>query len=121
MTVFHKVFGKNVNSPLFRKGRFKEHQFSLKKISATPFICIIKLHITIIFSFNENKQNSFPYKFLKIFKGPSFHCQKFLDLKPFWDSSNLYELLISTIKAGGLFIRFFAKAVRKFSKSKNEK
>ena len=49
---------------------------------AAHFICIIKWHIATTFSFNENKQeNVFSYKFLKIFKRPSFHCQIFLDLK----------------------------------------
>ena len=42
--------------PLFQKGRFKELQFSLKQIAATHFICIIKWHIAMTFSFNENKQ-----------------------------------------------------------------
>ena len=41
---------------LFRKGRFTELQSSLKQMTVTHFICIIKWHITIIFSFNENKQ-----------------------------------------------------------------
>ena len=68
-----------------------------------------------------NNENAFLYKFLKIFKGPPFHRQKFLDVKSMWESSNLYELLTSIIKTGGLFIRYFAKAVRKPSKSKNEK
>ena len=66
----------------------------------------------------KNNEKAFPYKFLKIFKGPLFRCQKFLDFKSLWKSSNLYKLLISIIKMGGLFIRFFAKAVRKSSKSK---
>ena len=68
-----------------------------------------------------NNENAFPYKFLEIFKEPSFHCQKFVDLKSLWESSDLYEILISIIKVGGLFIRFFAKAVATTSKSKNEK
>ena len=41
---------------LFQKGRFKELQFSLKQMTTTPFICIIKWHIAMTFSFNENKQ-----------------------------------------------------------------
>ena len=44
------------DGPLFQKGRFKELQFSLKQMTATPFICIIKWHIAMTFSFNENKQ-----------------------------------------------------------------
>ena len=70
------------------------------------FFCLMK----------TNNENAFPYKFLKIFKRLSFHCQIFLDLKSLWESSNLYELLISIIKTDGLFIRFFTKAVRKSSK-----
>ena len=42
--------------PLFQKGRFKELQFLLKQMTATHFICTIKWHIAMIFSFNENKQ-----------------------------------------------------------------
>ena len=68
-----------------------------------------------------NNENAFPYKFLEIFKEPSFHCQKFVDLKSLWESSDLYEILISIIKVGGLFIRILAKAVWTTSKSKNEK
>ena len=45
-----------VDGLLFRKGYFKELQFSLKQMTATHFICIIKWHIAMIFSFNENKQ-----------------------------------------------------------------
>ena len=73
MTVFfHKVFGKNVvkttkskkpkkwdfmfDGPLFQKGRLKEFQFSLKQMTVTHFICIIKWQIVMTFSFNENKQ-----------------------------------------------------------------
>ena len=41
---------------LFQKGRFKELQVSLKQMIATHFICVIKWHIAMIFSFNENKQ-----------------------------------------------------------------
>ena len=41
---------------LFQKDRFKEHQFSLKQMTATHFICIIKWHIAVIFPFNEKKQ-----------------------------------------------------------------
>ena len=44
------------DGPLLQKGRFKEHQFSLKQMSATHFICIIKWHIAMIFLFNEKKQ-----------------------------------------------------------------
>ena len=44
------------DAPLFQKGRFEELQFSLKQMIATHFICIIKWHIAMIFSFNENKQ-----------------------------------------------------------------
>ena len=44
------------DDPLFQKGRFEELQFSLKQIAATHFICIVKWHIGMIFSFNENKQ-----------------------------------------------------------------
>ena len=43
------------NGPLFQKGRFKGLQFSLKQMKVTHFICIIKWHIAMIFSFNENK------------------------------------------------------------------
>ena len=68
-----------------------------------------------------NNENAFQYKFLKIFKGPPFYCQKFLDLKSLQESSNLYKLLISIINTGDLFIRFFGKAVRKSANSKNEK
>ena len=39
-----------------QKGRFKELEISLKQMTATHFICIIKQHIAMIFSFNENKQ-----------------------------------------------------------------
>ena len=70
----------------------------------------------MIFSSNEMKK-AFAYKFLE---GPLLHCQKFLDLKSLHESSNLYQLFILIIKMGGLF-RFSAKAVRKLSKSKNEK
>ena len=70
------------DSLLFEKGHFKALQFSLTQMIAAHFICIIKWHIATTFSFNENKQeNVFPYKFLKIFKRPSFHCQIILDLK----------------------------------------
>ena len=62
----------------------------------------------------------FHTNFLKFFKELSFHCQKLLDVKSLSESSNLYES-ISIINTVGLFIRFFAKAVRKWSKSKNEK
>ena len=66
----------------FKKGSFKELQFLLKQVTATYFICIFKWHIAIIFPFNEtNNENAFPDKLLEIIKGPSFHCQKFLDLK----------------------------------------
>ena len=41
---------------IFEKGCFKELQFSLKQMKATHFICIIKWYISMIFSFNENKQ-----------------------------------------------------------------
>ena len=44
------------DDPLFQKGRFKQLQFSLKQMTATHFIYIIKWHITMTFSFNENKQ-----------------------------------------------------------------
>ena len=44
------------DGPLFQKDPFKELQFSLKRMIATHFICIIKWHIAMIFSFNENKQ-----------------------------------------------------------------
>ena len=44
------------DGPLLQKDRFKEHQFSLKQMSATHFICIIKWHIAMIFLFNEKKQ-----------------------------------------------------------------
>ena len=30
------------DGPLFQKGCFKELQFSLKQMTTTPFICIIK-------------------------------------------------------------------------------
>ena len=86
----------------------------------TDFVCIIKWHIATIFWFNENKQWKYVsvkknLKYLKL-KIPSFYSQMFLDLKSFWKSSNLYELLISIIKTGGLFIRFFTKVVTKSSK-----
>ena len=60
-------------------------------------------------------------KFLKTFKGPSFHCKKFLDLKSLGQSSNLYTFLILIIQMGGLLVKFFAKVVRISSKSENEK
>ena len=41
---------------IFEKGCFKELRFSLKQMKATHFICIIKWYISMIFSFNENKQ-----------------------------------------------------------------
>ena len=44
------------DGPLFQKGRFKQLQFSLKQMTATHSICLIKWHIEITFSFNENKQ-----------------------------------------------------------------
>ena len=44
------------DSPLFQKDRFKELQFSLKQMTETHIICIVKWHIALIFSFNENKQ-----------------------------------------------------------------
>ena len=44
------------DGPLFKKNRLKELQFSSKQMAATHFICIIKWHIAIVFSFNENKQ-----------------------------------------------------------------
>ena len=67
---------------LFQKGRFEELQFSLKQMIATHFICIIKWHIERFFRLMKtNNENAFPYKFVKIFKRPSFHCQIFPDLK----------------------------------------
>ena len=44
------------DDPLFQKGRFKQLQFSLKQMTAIRSICLIKWHIEITFSFNENKQ-----------------------------------------------------------------
>ena len=44
------------DGPLFQKGRLKEFQFSLKQMTVTHFICIIKWQIVMTFSFNENKQ-----------------------------------------------------------------
>ena len=44
------------DDPLFQKRLFKELQISLKQMIATHFICVIKWHIAMIFSFNENKQ-----------------------------------------------------------------
>ena len=63
----------------------------------------------------------FRTNFWKYLKGRRFKVKKFLDVKSLWESINLYELLISIIKTGGLFIRFFAKVVRKSSKSNSEK
>ena len=88
------------------------------------YILYVSLNGTLQWFFGlmkTNNENAFPYKFLKILKGPSFHCQKFLVLNSLWESSNLYELLISIVKTAGLFIRFFAKVVRTSSKSRNEK
>ena len=72
MQFFHKVFGKNavkttknkkpkkirhhVWRPLISKRPFERASIFIKKMTATHFICIIKLQIAIIFSFNENKQ-----------------------------------------------------------------
>ena len=101
------------------KRTFQRASNFIKTNDSNTFYIVIKWHIAMIFSFNENNnEKAFPYQFLKIFKGPLFHCQKFLDFKSLWKSSNLYKLLTSIIKTGGLFIRFFAKAVRKSSKSK---
>ena len=44
------------DDPLFEKELFKELQISLKQMIATHFICVIKWHIAMIFSFNEKKQ-----------------------------------------------------------------
>ena len=44
------------DGPLFQKRPFRELQFSLKQMAATHFICIVKWHIGMIFSFNKNKQ-----------------------------------------------------------------
>ena len=54
------------DEPLFQEGRFKELQFSFKKMRATHFICIIKWHIAMIFSINENKQ--WKHVYVQIFK-----------------------------------------------------
>ena len=56
---------------------------------------------------------SFPCNFPKTFIGPSLLRHKFLDLKFLQGSRNLWELLISVIKAGGFIIRCFAKGARK--------
>ena len=69
------------DGPLFQKRCFKDLQFSFKKMIAPHFMCIIKWHIAMILPLMKtSNENAFPYKFLKIFKRPSFHCQKFLDL-----------------------------------------
>ena len=107
---------------LFQKGCFKELQFRIKQVT-TQHILYVSSNGTLqpYFGYMKtNNENAFPYTFLTIFKGLSFRCQKFLDLKSLWESSDLYEPLITIIKTGSLFIRFFAKGVRKLSKSKNE-
>ena len=65
------------------------------------------------------RENVFPCKLHKIFKWPSFHCQKFLDLRPLWKSRKLWVLLIFVMKMVVFFIRSLAKVVRKSSKWKN--
>ena len=134
-----QVFGKNaVKTTKSKKSKKMRQRVWRPVISKRPFqralifiktkweqhILYVSLNDTLQWLFRlikTNNEDAFPYKFLKIFKGPSFHCQKFLDLKSLWESINLYKLLMSFIKMGDLFIRFFAKAVRKSPKSKNEK
>ena len=106
--------------PVISKRPFRRASIFIKTNDSNTFYMYHSLNGTLQRFFGlmkTNNENAFPYKFLKIFKRPSFHYQIFLDLKSLWESSNLYELLISIIKTGGLFIRFFAKAVRKSSKS----
>ena len=70
------------HGPLFQKGRFKELQFSLKQMIAIHFIYHFNGTLQGFFCLMKtNNENAFPYKFLKIFKRLSFHCQIFLDLK----------------------------------------
>ena len=65
------------------------------------------------------RENAFPCNFHKIFKGPSFHCQKFLDLKSLWKCKKLWVLLIFVMKMVGFFFgRSLEKVVRKLPKWK---
>ena len=57
-----------------------------------------------------NNKNTFPCKFPKKIKGPSFQ-----------ENSKLLELLISVIKTGDFFIRFFTKTLENRKNKKNEK
>ena len=73
------------------------------------------------FNINTGLKFSKPGRNLhKIFKGQSFHCQIFLDLKSLWKCSKLWEISIFVMKTTGFFIRFLAKVIRKW-KWKNEK
>ena len=69
--------------------------------------------------FKISRQKVLFFYFFK--KSPSFHCQKFLDLKSLWKCRKLWVLLIFVMKTGGFLIRSLAKVVRKSSKWKNEK
>ena len=112
----------HVSRLIFSKRLFQRLQFQIKQVT-TQHILYVSSNGTLQPYFRymkTNNENAFPHKFLKIFKGLSFRCQNFVDLKSLWESSDLYELLITIIKTGGLFIRFFAKGVRKLSKSRNE-
>ena len=137
MQFFHKVFGKNavkttknkkpkkirhhVWRPLISKRPFERASIFIKKWRQHILYVSLNCRLQLFFRLMKtNNENAFRYKFSEILKGPSFHCQKFLDLKSLWESSNLNEL-ISVIKMGDLFMRFFVKAVRKSSKSKKEK
>ena len=110
--------------PVISKTPFQRASTFIKTNDTKTFYIYISLNDALQWFFRlmrTNNENAFLYTFLKTFKRPSFHCPKFADSKPLWESSNLYKRLIWLIKTGGLFIRFFAKAVTKSSKIKKWK
>ena len=61
-----------------------ELEFGLAKCTTVQVRLQYLFHLEKI-----KKQNAFPCKFRKNFKGPSFHCQKCLDEKYLWLSRTI--------------------------------
>ena len=72
-------------------------------------------------SIGLNARKRISVHFHKIFKGPLFCCQKFLELKSLWKWGKLWVLLIFVMKTDSFLIKSLAKVVRKSSKSNIEK
>ena len=68
-----------------------------------------------------NKENAFASKFLKISKGPSFHCQKHVDQKYLWRSRTSKEPSRPILKKDGNSIRFLKIAIWNMEKWKKSK